>query len=250
MPVIAGVIQADMEKCMCRYRDKSIFAALTLAALMLTACTKQEQGNRVVFTPDVENQSTQVADEKETVNGGELEEFLPGEENWGETVEATTAYVNEATGVEQLKAAVSAELGDAFWPDTDVKSLEAVQITQDMYDEFVYTVTSDESKADEIIIVKAKDGRIDEVIDKLNLYRDSKINDYNVSDDDIIKIQCSQVISVGNYAAFIQLGAEHGQSAAESKKTLSEDESAQAEMDAIEEQNNLAAQSILNALSK
>ena len=237
------------------YRNKKVFAVAVFSVMLLSACQKEEPVNKVVFTPDVENQTTKAVVENETVYTGEFEEFLPGEENWGEKVVATTAYVNETTGVGTLKEAVRNSLGDAFWPDTDIESLDNANITADMYEEFVYCVTADEDKADEIIIVKAKDDQVDKVFDRLSQYRDSKINDYNVNENDIIKIQCSQVVNAGNYVAFIQLGADlgqkaAGQKAAESMAAVSDDVLAQAEMDAIETQNKLAQESIFNALVK
>lgn len=232
-----------------KYKAAKVIIA-ALAITMISACGKEKtQNNRVIFTPDVENRPTTEVSTNETVPMGEFEEFLPGEENWGEAIKESTVAVNEMTGVKAVEEAVKNALGDNYWPDTQMDNLDNVFVSSEMYEEFAYNKSSGD-KGDEIIIIKAKEGKADEVREKLNQYRDSKINDYNVNENDIIKIQCSQVVNVGNYVIFVQLGADEGTKAADSKKTASDDVQVQAEMEAIDAQNNLAIESIKNVLVK
>lgn len=193
---------------------------LTLIAAMclsMAACTKENSG-----ITETEAQSTEME---------------------------SVAYRNDIS-VAELEKAVSDALGDNYYPQEAMPSLENLEITEDMYDEFIYKVPMISVNVDTLIIVKAKEGRLDDVEAKLNAYRDMNINNTMQYPMNLSKIQCSEVAVIGDYAVFVQLGAGTGEEAVEAAggTALSEDEAAKIEMEAITNQNDMAIKAIEEVL--
>lgn len=193
---------------------------LTLIAAMclsMAACTKENSG-----VTETEAQSTEME---------------------------SVAYRNDIS-VAELEKAVSDALGDNYYPQEAMPSLENLEITEDMYDEFIYKVPMISVNVDTLIIVKAKEGRLDDVEAKLNAYRDMNINNTMQYPMNLSKIQCSEVAVIGDYAVFVQLGAGTGEEAVEAAggTALSEDEAAKIEMEAITNQNDMAIKAIEEVL--
>ena len=137
----------------------------------------------------------------------------------------------------------------------ELETLEGLGITADMYDEFIYKVPMISANVDTLIVVKAKEDKAADVEAKLNAFRDTNINDLLQYPMNLTKIQCSQVVTMGNYVMFVQFGAGLGMDAtdaaiANSDKELTDDELVQIEMEVIDEQNNLALDTIRNMLTK
>lgn len=208
----------------------TLFAAMGGMCFLMAACGKDDKGNNAVITPD---------------NGTNSE---------------TTSAVNEGgfkndVSVKDLEAAVAAALGENYFPDMEMETLEGLGITADMYDEFIYKGSMINVKVDALIIVKAKEDKVADVEAKLNAYRDTNINDLLQYPMNLTKIQCSQVVTMGNYVMFVQLGGALGTDAtdaaiANSEKELTEDELVQIEMEVIDEQNNMAVDTIRNMLAQ
>lgn len=208
----------------------TLFAAMGGMCFLMAACGKDDKGNNAVITPD------------------------------NETNSETTSAVNEGgfkndVSVKDLEAAVAAALGENYFPDMEMETLEGLGITADMYDEFIYKGSMINVKVDALIIVKAKEDKVADVEAKLNAYRDININDLLQYPMNLTKIQCSQVVTMGNYVMFVQLGGALGTDAtdaaiANSDKELTEDELVQIEMEVIDEQNNMALDTIRNMLAQ
>lgn len=173
--------------------------------------------------------------------------------------DATTAATEATTAAEQyktdvkvadLEAAVANALGNNYYPTAEMDTLEGLEITPDMYEEFIYKVPMININIDTLIIVKAVPGQAENVEAKLNQFRDNSLNDFQYPMN-LTKIQCSQVEAIGDYVVFVQLGAGLGTDAvmeASEKKELTEDELVKIEMDAINEQNELALDTIRKML--
>ena len=113
--------------------------------------------------------------------------------------------------MEELKAAVVDVLGENYWPNMAMEEEMFSQIygvTSDMYEEYFAETPMISTNVDTLIIVKAKEGKVSAVEDALNAYRDNLVNDTMQYPMNIGKIQASQVEVVGDYACFIQLGAD------------------------------------------
>lgn len=173
-----------------------------------------------------------------------------------ETTAAEAGYKNDVT-VADIEAAVATAVGEAYYANTPVESLEALEITEDMYTEFIYKMPMISVNVDTLIVVKAAEGKVADVEAKLNQYRDNNINDLMQYPMNLTKIQCSQVATFGDYVVFVQLGADKGTLAVEAasaaageQETLSEDEMVAIEMEAINEQNEIALAAIETILTK
>lgn len=208
----------------------SLFLIGSLCVAM-AACGKKNEENDAIITPDKENTTTQ-------------------EETTAAQSAAGTEYRDDVSTAD-IEAAVAEALGENYWPDTEVETLETLEITEDMYEEFIFKVPMISANVDTLIVIKAADGRVADVEEKLNQYRDRNINDLMQYPMNLAKIQCSQVLVMGDYAIFVQFGAAEGSDAVDEAGTsISEDEAAKLEMDLISEQNEIAIQAIKNILSK
>lgn len=225
-----GIYAGFLEDRMINLKRITLFAAMGGMCFLMAACGKDDKGNNAVITPD------------------------------NETNSETTSAVNEGgfksdVSVKDLEAAVAAALGENYFPDMEMETLEGLGITADMYDEFIYKGSMINVKVDALIIVKAKEDKVADVEAKLNAYRDININDLLQYPMNLTKIQCSQVVTMGNYVMFVQLGGALGTDAtdaaiANSDKELTEDELVQIEMEVIDEQNNMALDTIRNMLAQ
>lgn len=225
-----GIYAGFLEDTMINLKRITLFAAMGGMCFLMAACGKDDKGNNAVITPD------------------------------NETNSETTSAVNEGgfkndVSVKDLEAAVAAALGENYFPDMEMETLEGLGITADMYDEFIYKGSMINVKVDALIIVKAKEDKVADVEAKLNAYRDININDLLQYPMNLTKIQCSQVVTMGNYVMFVQLGGALGTDAtdaaiANSDKELTEDELVQIEMEVIDEQNNMALDTIRNMLAQ
>lgn len=144
----------------------------------------------------------------------------------------------------KLEEAVASALGDNYYPQENMPSVEDLGITSDMYTDFVYSVPMISVNVDTLIIVKAAEGKADDVKAALDAYRDMNINNSMQYPMNISKVQNSVVEQFGDYVAFIQLGGSTGNDASydayEKDNTLSDDALAAIEAEAITQQNELA----------
>lgn len=205
-------------------------AAIGVMCLTLAACGKDDKGNDAVITPDkgTDNETTAAVNQ--------------------------SGYKNDVS-VKDIEAAVASALGENYFPEMELETMEGLGVTEDMYDEFIYKVPMISANVDTLIVVKAKDGKVSDVEEKLNAFRDSNINDLMQYPMNLTKIQCSQVVTMGNYVMFVQFGGGLGMDAtdaaiAASDKELTEDELVQIEMEVIDEQNGMALEAIRKMLTE
>lgn len=117
-------------------------------------------------------------------------------------------WTEEMTAV---KEAVVEALGENYWPTMALMPdmLEgAVGIKSDLYDDYFAEMPMISAHVDTLLIIKAKDGKVDEVEKALNDYRDAKIADTMQYPMNVPKIQGSRVAKFGNYVCFVMLGAD------------------------------------------
>ncbi|MCM1466890.1 MAG: DUF4358 domain-containing protein [Alistipes sp.] len=218
---------------MINLKKLTLLAAMGAMCLAAAACGKEDKGNDAVITPDNSGTNNVVNNE-------------------------TTSAVNEGgykndVSVKDIEAAVAEALGENYFPNVEVETLEGLGITEDMYDEFIYKQPMISANVDTLIVVRAKEDKVAEVEAKLNAFRDMNINDLMQYPMNLTKIQCSRVTSMGNYVMFVQFGGGLGMDAtdaaiAASDRELTEDELVQIEMEVIDEQNDIALEVIRNMI--
>ncbi|MCD7836609.1 MAG: DUF4358 domain-containing protein [Lachnospiraceae bacterium] len=112
--------------------------------------------------------------------------------------------------MQQIKAAIVEVLGEDYWPDTPITPdmLEgSFGISSDMYDDYLAEMPMISANVDTLLIIKAKDDKVEEVGNALNEYRDALVENTMQYPMNLGKIQASRIERFGNYVCFVQLGA-------------------------------------------
>ena len=112
--------------------------------------------------------------------------------------------------LEVIHNAVKESLGEDYYPDMllEEEMLEAIYgIDMDDVEDYIAESPMITMNVDTFIAIKAKDGKVDDVVEDLEEYRDFLINDGFMYPMNIAKVQASEVVSYGDYAFFIMLGA-------------------------------------------
>jgi len=137
-----------------------------------------------------------------------------------------------------IKQAVVDTLGENYWPNMpmDASFLEGMYgITADMYDDFMGEMPMISTNVDTLLIIKAKDDKVEAVEEALNAYRDMLVSDTMQYPTNLGKIQASRIQTFGNYVCFVQLGADN---------LADEDMSQEESLIQCQEQNELALEVI------
>lgn len=71
-------------------------------------------------------------------------------------------------------------LGDDYWPDSEIPEEmlnETYGVSADLYDAYLGECPMISVNVDTLLIIHAKDGKVEDVENALNAYRDSLVND-------------------------------------------------------------------------
>ena len=221
---------------------KKLYVLLTLGVLAcgMTACGSKDdaptndqavvEDQNTNETDDTMADDTQ-ADDTQTDEVTDPEADMPE----GEGDAAATGWSEEMSA---LKQTVVDALGENYWPNMpmDASYLEGMYgITADMYDDFLGEIPMISTNVDTLLIIKAKDGKVEAVEEALNAYRDMLVSDTMQYPTNLGKIQASRIQSFGNYVCFVQLGADN---------LADEDMTEEESLVACQEQNELALEVI------
>ena len=162
-------------------------------------------------------------------------------ESTGTSVESTEAG-NTGTPLQNAKKAVTDALGDDYWPDSEIPEEmlnETYGVSADLYDAYLGECPMISVNVDTLLIIHAKDGKVEEVENALNTYRDNLVNDTMQYPMNLGKIQASRVERIGDYVCFVQLGAD---------TSSVEEQGDEAVITYCQEQNELALEAIRQTL--
>ena len=162
-------------------------------------------------------------------------------ESTGTSAESTEAE-NAGTPLQNAKKAVTDALGDDYWPDSEIPEEmlnETYGVSADLYDAYLGECPMISVNVDTLLIIHAKDGKVEEVENALNTYRDNLVNDTMQYPMNLGKIQASRIERIGDYICFVQLGAD---------TSSMEDQGDEAVITYCQEQNELALEAIRQAL--
>ena len=112
---------------------------------------------------------------------------------------------------EALVKEVSKVIGENYFPDMQIEADYLEQqtgLTNNLYDEFAGEMPKISTNVDTIIIVKAKESKIAEVVQKLSEYRNRLLNDTMQYSKNTGKIQASKIEQIDPYVCFVQLGGD------------------------------------------
>ena len=158
---------------------------------------------------------------------------------------ATPAPVSAADAEKALKnakKAVTDALGDNYWPDSEIpeEMLEGTYgVSADLYDAYLAEMPMISVNVDTLLIIHAKDGKVEDVENALNAYRDNLVNNTMQYPMNLGKIQASRIERIGDYVCFVQLGAD---------TSSVEDQGDEAVITYCQEQNELALEAIRQTL--
>ena len=147
-----------------------------------------------------------------------------------------------ASALQSAKKAVTDALGDDYWPDSEIPEEmlnETYGVSADLYDAYLGECPMISVNVDTLLIIHAKDGKVEDVENALNAYRDSLVNDTMQYPMNLGKIQASRVERIGDYVCFVQLGAD---------TSSVEEQGDEAVITYCQEQNELALEAIRQTL--
>ena len=125
---------------------------------------------------------------------------------------SVTSDSNSASNVSinDIHQSIMDAYGENYLPNTDIPSemLESeFGLKDDMYTEIIAKMPTIGFHPDRVIIVKAKDGKADDVEKALKKARENKINESVQYPANVAKVNASEIVRNGNYVAFLLVGA-------------------------------------------
>jgi hypothetical protein len=199
-----------------------------MLVLGLTACGRGKEGQMQ------ESQSQTESSVQDTTESTQATEDTQMQENQ-----------DQASGLKNVRRAVVEVLGENYWPNTEITAeyLGDYGLTEELYEDFYGEMPMISTNVDTLIVIQAKEGRVTEVEEVLNQYRDNLINDTMQYPMNVGKIQASRIETFGNYVCFVQLGAD-------TTKMYGEDSNEEAVIKHCQEQNELAIEAIGKMLGR
>ncbi len=199
---------------------------MSALALSMTACGGKDNSGAA--------SGTQQSTTESTVTGQET--------GAAESTAAALDPKDAAKALQSAKKAVAKELGDNYWPDSEIPEEmlnETYGVSAGLYDAYLGEAPMISVNVDTLLIIHAKDGKVEEVEKALNTYRDNLVNDTMQYPMNLGKIQASRIERVGDYVCFVQLGAD---------TSSVEDQGDEAVITYCQEQNELALEAIRQTL--
>ena len=202
-------------------KKRVVLMCVGLVALSLAACGgdgSQESGGE--STGQTQESGAQGDEAQTGSDSGAEEDSTQGSPDQDGAQDSGTAGgddsgINYEEGwsqeMEGLKSAVVGQLGDDYWPNMPLlpDMLEmSFGITSDMYDDYMAEMPMISANVDTLLIVRAKDDKVETVREALEAYRDVQINDAMQYPMNVGKVQASRIETIGNYVIFAQLGAD------------------------------------------
>ena len=120
-------------------------------------------------------------------------------------------------------AAVEAAEEGGYWPDMALEPdmLEmSFGISADMYEDYMAEMPMMSAHVDTLVIIRAKDDKVEAVREALEAYREAKVNDTMQYPMNLGKIQASRVETIGSYVMFVQLGGDTTQAEEEGEEAV------------------------------
>lgn len=190
---------------------KKFVAYLCLGAMVLglTACGGGEEQN--AESTQNTQQTVEATTTPEATPGVETPatESAPAEDGSADAgMEVPSGWSEE---MQTIKAAVVEAVGENYFPNMplDPEMLEMMfGITSDMYEDYMAEMPMIGTNVDTLLIVKAKDDKVEAVEKALNDYREAKVSDTMQYPMNVGKIQASRIERIGNYVCFVQLGGD------------------------------------------
>lgn len=182
-------------------------SALVLSVTLMACGAQNVDGTQEASKETAQSTAATQETGTETSAGNETTDSTQAETGEGEIQEVT----EWSQGMTDLKKAIVETLGENYWPTymVDPATLEAAfGITSDMYDDYLAEMPMISAHVDTLVVIQAKEDKVDEVEEALEAYREALVNDTLQYPMNVGKIQASRIETIGNYVCFVQLGAD------------------------------------------
>lgn len=136
---------------------------------------------------------------------------------------------NTEITVDDILNAIKAAYGENYLPNMEIdpESLEMeFGLTSDMYEAVKAELPMISTHADRVVIIKAAEGRVDDVEDALITAKENKVNDTFQYPMNLPKINATKIVRNGDFVCFLMVGAinENMDATEEEAKQFAEDE--------------------------
>lgn len=185
----------------------SIWLCVSVMMLGLSACGmgNEEQGKSSVVESDEERTGAGKASGSGTADGNSAAGAVAG-------IEAFDGTEGDGNKIVTLKSVIVGTIGEQnYYPDVAVEAEQLEEIfgiAPEMYDEYLAEVSQDGTNVDTLLIIKAKDDKVEAVQEAMFLYRDAKEKASLEDSRNIGKVRASRIETNGNYVSFVQLGGD------------------------------------------
>lgn len=193
-----------------------ILLTMTLTIAFITGCSKND-----TKTPSTDNNVTGNTIDKETDNDNDNPAQTENEDS-------DTTNKKDVT-VDKILNAIKAAYGENYLPNMEIPAeiLESeFGLTPDMYEAVKAEQPMIGTHADRVVVVKATEGRADDVEAALNTARENKINDTFQYPLNLPKINAAKIVRNEDFVCFLLVGAinENMDATEEEAKQFAEDE--------------------------
>ncbi len=188
-----------------------LVAALTMS--MFAGCGKKEESK----DPVENNTATEENKVDDAAQDGDKEE-------------------KQEPTLDEIVAAVKEAYGEDYIPSMEIPSeqlSDVFGINMDDVDSFYAEGPMISAHVDTFIALKAKEGKVDSLVESLNTYRQNQINSAYSYPMNILRLQGSKVMKNGDYAFFVLLGAFPDEEMSEEDQVKFTEEQVQIGVDAI-----------------
>ena len=209
---------------------KKLACMLLMSALVfsMTACGGSQENDAGSTTEETTIGSTEAGQETSTTDDVQSSD--------------NAADKDVTKALQSAKKAVTDALGDDYWPDSEIPEEmlnDTYGVSADLYDAYLGESPMISVNVDTLLIIHAKDGKVEDVENALNDYRDHLVNDTMQYPMNLGKIQASRIERIGDYVCFVQLGAD---------TSAAEEQGDEAVITYCQEQNELALEAIRQTL--
>ncbi|MFT4144087.1 MAG: DUF4358 domain-containing protein [Mobilitalea sp.] len=200
----------------------TILVTMAITTAIFTGCTKSDT-NSPAENNNSNNSATDDKDEDTDVDNNDNTA----------TDNGNSDSTNSDITVDKILEAIKAAYGENYYPNTEItpEFLETeFGLTSDMYEEVKAEQPMISINADRVVVVKAAEGKADEVEAALNEAKDRKIADTLQYPMNVPKTNATKVVRNGDFICFLLVGAVNDSEnpTEEELKQFAEDEVAKA----------------------
>ena len=181
----------------------ALMAAMTAAAI--TAC-----GNNGTADTTTTESTTTTEATTETTTEATSETTAASEETPADTDASDNEEADTSSTTDVILGKIREAYGDDYLPNELIpgEMIESVfGLTEDMYSAVTAEMPMISAYPDTVVVVEAKEGKVDDVEAALNAYRDYQVNEALQYPMNVAKVNASKVVKNGNFVAFIMAGA-------------------------------------------